>query len=112
MNAYLIDPFTKTVKLVEYSGDYKEIYQYIDCDCFTTVTINAMDDTIFVDDEGLFKEFQTFFQHANYKQPLAGYGLVLGCDSEGNSCNPKISIDELTNDILWASLTTEDVLFT
>jgi len=35
MKAYLIDPFTKTISMVEYSGDYNEIYKLIECDTFT-----------------------------------------------------------------------------
>ena len=62
MKAYLIDPFTKTISMVEYSGDYNEIYKLIECDTFTCADFNEFGDTVFVDDEGLINgKDQEFF---------------------------------------------------
>ena len=97
MRAILIDPFTRTITDVEYSGDYKDIYKLIDCDTFTVATINNRDDGIFVDDEGLFKPGQAFFWHDGYPQPLAGRGLVLGCNEEGESVEPSVSMADVVN---------------
>jgi hypothetical protein len=104
MNAYLIDPFTKTVTTVEYDGDYQRIYDLIECDMFDVVRINAQGDGIFVDDEGLINgKEQAFFRIDvdGYHHPLAGKGLVLGVDSEGESISPHITHEELCERIFW-----------
>lgn len=84
--AVLINPYKEEVTDVIYNGNYKQIYDYIKVDCFTLVRL-ADDDDVFVDDEGLLKlEPSTkFFALPDYPQPLAGYGLILGNDSEGAS---------------------------
>lgn len=101
MKAYLIDPFTQTITEVEYNGDYRNIYTHIDAEIFTTAQFNDFGDTVFVDDEGLWKEEQEFFLVAGYPQPLAGKGLVLGCDDEGESVEPSITIDQLRASVDW-----------
>jgi hypothetical protein len=52
MKALLINPIEKTIEEVEYNGDYKQIYKYIDASPFGVVDI-PNDDTIYIDDEGL-----------------------------------------------------------
>lgn len=106
MKAYLIDPFQMSISEVDYSGDYKHIYQLIDCDCFDVVTINEEGDGIFVDDEGLINgKSQAFFACYPYPNPLAGKGLVLGRDHEGESVSPKMTIEDLRDRILWVTYT-------
>jgi hypothetical protein len=103
MRSILIDPFTRTVTEVEYTGDYKQIYDLIDCDTYDVARINQHGDGIFVDDEGLFKEQeQKFFLHEDYPQPLAGKGLVLGCDMEtGESVEPHDSVMDVAAKVRW-----------
>lgn len=86
MQAILIDPYKEELRAVEYNGDYKQIYEHIKADCFTLVRL-ANDDDVFVDDEGLLKVTPEtkFFMLRDYPQPLAGYGLILGNDEEGES---------------------------
>lgn len=105
MKAYLIDPFEKSISEVEYSGDFNDIYKLINADLFDVAYI---DDKlgVFVDDEGLFKDNQEFFQ-VGYAM-LAGYGLVLGTDDEGNSISPNISLKDLAKKVRF--LTREEVM--
>jgi hypothetical protein len=102
MKAYLINPFDQTIIEVEHSGDYKEIYDLIQNggSPFDAVYFGSDRDSIFVDDEGLFKEDQRFFKLEGYNQPLAGRGLVLGCDDEGETVAPKITLSDLKGMIL------------
>ena len=98
MKAYLIDPKEQTITQVEHdASDYKNISRTIGCDYFTTVVINEEGDTIFLDDEGLLHmDIKYMFQidnNENFCQ--SGKGLVLGCDREGESCDPNITLDEL-----------------
>lgn len=96
MIGYLIDPFELQVTQVTLGNDYKEIYGFIRCEIFTTVEVNKFGDTIFVDDEGLYVANQLFFIHTGYPyQPLAGRGLLLGCNLEtGESQSPVVSLEQ------------------
>lgn len=107
MNAYFINPFSRNVTTVDYDGDYKSISRMIDAShrldnmsgCFDVVRLYQNGDGAFVDDEGLYVENQTFWIHRNYPQPLAGKALILGCNDEGDSTEPKTSFEELVDDI-------------
>ena len=94
MIAYLIDPHAKTVEQVDYSGEYQDIYKLIDARTFDVARL-AEGDGIFIDDEGLMVDEPVFFKHKDYRHPLVGKGLVLGCDDEGNSISPACTLDEL-----------------
>jgi hypothetical protein len=96
----LIDPFKQTITEVQYRGDYKHIYELIECDTYDAARINKHGDALFVDDEGLFKEGQAFFLHKDYPQPLAGKALLLGCRaSDGETIAPTETLEELTANI-------------
>lgn len=96
----LIDPFTRTVSEVQYNGEYKHIYELIQCDTYDAARINKHGDAIFVDDEGLFKEEQAFFWHEDYPQPLAGRGLLLGCRStDGETIAPSTTLEEVRSKV-------------
>lgn len=95
MRAILIDPFKQSITDVEYSGDYHDIYKLIGCETFTIAPITHRGDAIFVDDEGLFKPDQAFFKHDGYPQPLAGKGLILGCDEDGETVEPTVTLEEM-----------------
>ena len=102
MRAILINPFTQTIEEVDYSGDYKDIYSLIECDLFTTVYLpNTSDDTLFVDDEGLYVENQRFFKIDGFEQPLAGRGLLLGTDKEGDSVDCMSTVEEVKAIVSW-----------
>ena len=94
MQAILIDPYTQTIEVVEYSGDYKDISAMLGCDLFTTVYAE-MPDTIYVDDEGLYVEDKRFFKLKGYPQPLAGRGLVLGSTDDGDSTDCVSSLQDI-----------------
>ena len=97
MKAYLINPFAREVTEVDYDGDFNQIYVFLGdgVRCFTCVTINQEGDGVFVDDEGLFNGDNEFFSVQGYPEPLAGFGLVLGCDPEGESVAPSLTFEEL-----------------
>jgi hypothetical protein len=95
MKAYLIDPYECVITQVDYNGHYQQIYDLIDCYCFDCVGFNEFRDTLYVDDEGLYKDNKEFFLIQGYPQPLVGKALVLGTDRYGNSKAPKISLTKL-----------------
>jgi hypothetical protein len=100
MKAFLINPFEKSINEVDYSGDYQDIYKLIDAELFDVVYIDG-NNCIYVDDEGLFKNEQSFFQ-VGYAM-LAGRGLVLGTDDEGDSISPEIALEELRKQVKFLS---------
>ena len=101
MKAYLIDPFAKEVSEVEHDGDFKQIYKFIDAEAFDCAHL-ANTDVIFVDDMGLTKDEQAFFAFVGYTQILAGKGLVLGTNEEGDTVEPKFSLDDVRSRVHWA----------
>jgi hypothetical protein len=102
MRSFLIDPFKQEITEVAYSGDIKQIYQLTDCETFDCVRINKHGDGIFVDDEGLFAEDARFFLHSDYPNPLAGKGMVIGCDmTNGESASAHTTLDELLAKVKW-----------
>lgn len=96
MRAILIDPFTETVTETEVSNDYRDIYRAIGADCFCTVQITPTE-TLFLDDEGLFKVAEGIrcFFIKSYPQMLAGKGLILGVDHQGESVPSKLPVAEV-----------------
>lgn len=93
MEAYFIDSANKTVSVVNYDGDWRSIKNIIGCDLFTVVTVNEHGDGIFVDDEGHYVDDQNYFWFDDCPTMLAGNGLVLGTDKEGESIEPAQSIE-------------------
>lgn len=102
MKAILIDPETKTIKEVDYDGDYRSIYKLIDCDCYTAVTINKHGETVWVDDEGLFTKTH-YFKIAGYPDPLAGKGLLLRTDSNGESVATELTVEHLEDMVRFST---------
>jgi hypothetical protein len=89
IRAIVIDPFNKTITETNITEDagaqkLKDIYAALDC-CLITAAgdfeIDGKTYTLYVDDEGLLKENQSFFKFSplNY-QPFAGKGLIVGFD--------------------------------
>lgn len=114
MKAYLIDPFQKAITEVQYSGEWQDISRMVGCDYFTTVNLNDDGDTVFVDDEGLLKdqaEMQYFriILSPDFDQIIAGKGLVLGSNNEGESVEPVCNIDWLERCITFPDACSVDV---
>lgn len=97
----LINPENKTITPVVLTDDYRDIYGLIDARTFDVVRLDD-GDGIYLDDEGLLKdEPGPFFGLKGYGQPIAGKGLVLGSDDEGETQNVKITLEALTELVTW-----------
>lgn len=107
MKAYLIDPVQRTVEEVAFndSRDYHQIHELIGADCYDVARINREGDGIFVDDEGLLRSgILPAFQTTLYGGPLAGRGLCLGCDPEGETREPQITLEALRDSITFGQI--------
>ena len=104
MKAILINVKTQEIKEVEHDGTLKSIYKHIDCRTFDVVNIDGTN-SIYVDDEGLFVENQLYFEYSGSERviQLAGNGLILGVDDEGEAISPTINIEEVRAKVRFIS---------
>ena len=94
MKAILIDPFAETVEVVDYSGNWEEISDLIECRYFDIVRVDDKE-SLYIDDEGLYTENQRFFKWDGYPHPLAGRGLILGTNEEGESIDTDMETEDV-----------------
>jgi len=93
VRAILINPFDETIKEAVYTGDYREIYDLIECQTFDIVNLFKVEDDLYVDDEGLFKDNQRYFSIEG--KNLAGRGLILSSDGEGESIGTTLTVEQV-----------------
>tara|TARA_E500000178_G_C16881729_1_gene689328 strand:- start:297 stop:713 length:417 start_codon:yes stop_codon:yes gene_type:complete len=104
--AILINPFNKTIEMVDYDfgGSYLQISHLIGTEecvkpLFCAVDIDGTN-TVYIDDEGLYRETQAYFMWEGYHQPLQGKGLILGTDYDnGESIPTTLSLDEVKEQV-------------
>ncbi|MAO66860.1 hypothetical protein [Idiomarina sp.] len=98
MKAILINPFDTTIKEVVYTGNFREIYDFIDCRTFDCVSLDNEDD-MYLDDEGLLVNNQRFFsiKGGNY----GGKALLLSHDDEGESTATTLTLQEVEDMVQW-----------
>lgn len=107
MKGYRIDPKVRRITEVTLGDHYEEISESIGSRLFCVGSYLPNEDTVFVDDEGLYAEEKHFFridsriQKNTNPAPLCGVGLVLGADSEGNSVDAKIGLEQLFEAVSW-----------
>ena len=95
MIGILIDPTTKSITEVDYTGDYKQIYKLCDFSYFECAEIDPKH-TLFVDEEALLKEENDFFRIlGDPPRSFAGKGLVLGLDDSGESVGSELTVDDI-----------------
>lgn len=103
----LIDPFEKTIKTVEFDGDFKDIQRLIECNIFTIAPLSHAKDSVYVDDEGLLtltQDSKFFYMPHLYPTPLVGKGLVFGRSPSGDSVTPTLTEDDLSGQVVFLDL--------
>lgn len=93
MKAILIDSENRTVSEKEIE-DWRGIAPSIGCELFDIVRLDN-GNGVYVDDEGLMKDPQHFFVLKGYPNPLAGNGLVLGTNPEGESVSTTLTVEKV-----------------
>ena len=105
MISILINPIDETIKEVWYDKSkevsrLKWIQDTLDVRSIDGVRLDDNDQYMYVDDEGMILNMNYFFRYTNkdfYVEPmlLAGKGLVVGTDENGDDIEPEITINEL-----------------
>lgn len=113
MRGVLINPWTKEITEVQCGEGLEDMYRLLSNPLGPKVSVFCVGlswpngDTLYVDDEGLLKPGMRLFDPGRRdRQPLAGNGLILGCDDEGNSVDAKIGLVELQTMVKWTDLVT------
>jgi uncharacterized membrane protein len=86
VHAVLIDPATQTISNVDYNGQIEHMYKLLNVDVVEVVDMGAEGD-LWVDEEGLFKVTPAtmFIVSDLLHQPIAGRGLILGVNADGET---------------------------
>lgn len=113
MRAILINPLEQSITEVEYTGDFRNIYEHLKCGTFDVVNLTRGED-VFVDDNGLlvFPNPHGYFvwiaEDGSIYGPLAGRGLILGTNEDGESVGTKMALDDVKRKVMF--LTADQVV--
>ena len=108
VNGVLIDPTSRSIKLVEVSEkvSLKECYELLGCNLIQMANPNSTfvdwRDTLIVDEEGLLKEGQEFFKIGG--QAYAGKGLVLSTTEEGDLTGCVTDVDDVVKAVQFQTV--------
>jgi len=107
MRAILVDPYTRTIKEVDYSGDGSHICELVQCGLFTTHSIGA-NITCWLDDSGNWTQRAWFkFDHPN-ATPVLYCGRMLvtsdGPSGESVDLDPMVTTANLAASIKWLGM--------
>ena len=82
-----------------------DIYTQLACDIFTCPMTFDNNDTLFVDDEGLFIDpsalLGAFYIDGYPSQPLFGHGLIVGIDDEGETDEVLSTVEEIKKKVTF-----------
>lgn len=99
MRGILINPWWETVTEVEIEEGIDDICRFLG-PIFCCAMNWTNGDTLYVDDEGLLKRDMKMFDiNRADGQLLAGNGLILGSDSEGNSKDAESLLIEIQHQV-------------
>ena len=112
MRAILIDPKEQTIKEVNYSGDFNDIYKLIGNDCHTFSAPLTLEngDTFYCDDEGLYHENIGAVIAKDWHSPIVGRILVLNTDEMGDSVDAVSSIESLQQMLTFIPSTNQQLI--
>jgi hypothetical protein len=104
-----IDPFRRTVEAIDFPGGAKDISDILSANpkysglfCCSYHNIAKRDVDIFVCDEGMIIEGNPVFMFNG--EPLAGIGLVIEHDAEGDSASFQGDIEAIRCAVQWTRL--------
>ena len=96
LHGFLIDPYQKTIhKIVVPNHLGPEWYQLLDADYLDVARVHPEID-IWVDEGLIVEPVKPLFKWDEYPNALAGYGLVLSSDNQGETISCTLSFDILS----------------
>jgi len=102
MKAITIDPKTKKIEEVEKSWDLEELHYFIDGYIENGSISPGL--AVYVDEEGLLKNIESFFRLPEITTDwLAGKAVLLGYDSMGEGTDCPLSLEEVKDYICFAT---------
>jgi hypothetical protein len=106
VTAIKIDVVKQEVYPVQISTkNIDDIYNQLACDIFTCPMTLDNNDTLFVDDEGLFIDpsalLGAFYIDGFPSQPLFGHGLIVGIDDEGETDEVLSTVEEIKKKVTF-----------
>ena len=102
MKAVLIDPFNRSISMIEMGNDWREISARIGCKYFTVAGYYD-NDAVYCDDEGLLYGPTEFVMISGFGQPLAGRVLMLGSTADGDSTDVNTNAVEMLDKVQFLS---------
>lgn len=107
MKAYRINPYDRTVEVVENAKGWPLAAMYDAMrrpdGAFTGVGSMSLSRTerVWVDDEGLLEPGIPVFSLRGAEYPLAGIALCLGLDADGDNAAPEYPIEVIRSNVMW-----------
>jgi len=102
MEAIKINSEERKIEIIEINN-WKQIAPAIGngCTIFACPVSFENGDTIYIDDEGLYNNFEGGFIMEDWYCPLVGNAIILGTDYEGESIDAQSTIEEIEKSIKW-----------
>ena len=108
MKAIMIDAKNRTVDFVNNLGDLSAMYDAIGCEMVQIGEYNPDNgDTLWVDEEGLLKNYQYGFVY-NGRQ-YVGNGIIYGSNIGGDNCSVRGTLEDVIPELLFFRLEAEPV---
>jgi hypothetical protein len=105
--AIKINVETKSVEYITLGDDYQEIYNHIGngCSCFSVPYTFENEDAMYVDDESLLRmnDIKGGFILEEWETPIVGNAIILGTDHEGESIDPKSTLEDIKSQLQFIS---------
>lgn len=105
MKAILVNAILQTVSAITIDS-WRDIAPALECDMFTVPGEDNEGNSLYADDEGLIsgKELHFVFCPDFYPAPIAGNILFLGTDSEGESRDCTLTVEDIKRVVSFPSL--------
>lgn len=102
MKAFLIDPVKQTIEQIEIEKGIQAMYKAMECDLFSAPITYENGDTLYCDDEGLFKPQKGGFIFPKWTYMIVGKALIMGTNrNTGDSQDVKSDIEVFRKNIIW-----------
>ena len=104
MQGFLINPKEHSITEIETNGELHSLYKLISCDLIDVVVLNDEEDVLYLDDDGLSRSPTNYFRFGTFPNPLAGKGVILGTDVEGEAISPRtVTLETLEASVSFIS---------